>query len=58
MTSGTLTFSPGTTTQTVLVPVTGDKGDSEESETLTLTLSGPSPERVRLADGTATGTIR
>ena len=38
--------------------MTGDQDDGEEAETLTMTLSGPSPERVRLADGTATGTIR
>ena len=56
--SGTLTFSPGTTTQTALVPVTGDQDDGEEAETMTMTLSGPSPEGVRLADLTATGTIR
>ena len=32
--------------------------DSEASETLVLTLSSRSPARVRLADSTATGTIR
>ena len=54
-TSGTLTFNPLTTTQTISVPVLDDAID-EGSETMTLTLSNPSTN-VRLADATATGTI-
>jgi hypothetical protein len=37
--TGTLTFAPGTTTQSVTVPVTGDNLD-ENDETFNLTLSG------------------
>ena len=56
-TSGTLTFAAGDTSKTVAVPVLDDELD-EGSETLTLTLSNPSPARVKLADAEATGTIR
>ena len=35
-----------------------DDNHEEGNETLTLTLSNPSPSRVRLADSFATGTIR
>ena len=52
--SGTLTFSPGDTVQTVSVVTTDDSAD-EEDETFTLTLS--SPTNATLADSTATGTI-
>ena len=56
-TSGTLTFAPDDTEETVSVPVLVDAHD-EGSETMTLTLTNPSPsEHVRIADGTATGTI-
>ena len=56
-TSGTLTFAPDDTEETVSVPVLVDAHD-EGSETMTLTLTNPSPsEYVRIADGTATGTI-
>ena len=55
-TSGTLTFAAGATSKTVSVPVADDAHD-EGSETMTLTLSNPSPARVKLADATATGTI-
>ena len=56
-TSGTLTFAAGVTERTVAVPVLEDTHD-EGQETLTLTLSDPVPAAyVRLADGTATGTI-
>ena len=53
-TSGTLTFAPGDTEETVSVPALADEHD-ESSETLTLTLSNP--VGARIADGTATGTI-
>ena len=56
-TSGTLTFAPDDTEETVSVPVLVDAHD-EGSETMTLTLTNPSPsDYVRTADGTATGTI-
>ena len=52
--SGTLTFAPNETEQTVSV-ATVDDDDDEENETFTLTLSGPT--NATLGDGTATGTI-
>ena len=52
--SGTITFSPGVTTQTVHVGVIGDTA-VEPSETFTVTLSAPSG--VTIAKGTAVGTI-
>ena len=55
-TSGRLTFGPLETSKTVSVPVLDDAVD-EGSETMTLTLSNPSPSSVKLADATATGTI-
>ena len=56
-TSGTLTFAPDDTEETVSVPVLVDAHD-EGAETTTLTLTNPSPsDYVRIADGTATGTI-
>ena len=55
-TSGTLTFTPGQTSQTVSVPVLEDSHD-EGSETLTLRLRNPAPTHVRLADAQATGTV-
>ncbi len=56
-TSGTLAFAAGVTERTVSVAVLDDAHD-EGTETLTLTLSDPSPASyVRIADGTATGTI-
>ena len=55
-TSGTLTFVAGEVAKTVSVAVLDDVHD-EASETLTLTLSNPTPNTVRLADSTATGTI-
>ena len=55
-TSGTLTFAVGETSKTVSVPVLDDEHD-EGSETMTLGLSNPSPARVKLVDGEATGTI-
>ena len=55
--SGTLIFAAGETEKTVQVAVLDD-GHHEDSETMTLTLSNPSPARVKLADAEATGTIR
>ena len=55
-TSGTLTFAAGETSATVSVPVLDDAHD-EGSETMTLTLSNPSPTRVKIDDAQATGTI-
>ena len=56
-TSGTLTFTALQTWKTVSVPVLEDAHD-DGGETLTLTLSNPTPSAyVRIADGTATGTI-
>ena len=56
--SGTLTFTPETTTQTIPVQVTNNQDNSQGVRTLTLTLSDPSPVRVRLAHPTATGNIQ
>jgi hypothetical protein len=53
--SGTLTFAPGTTSQTVTVRVNGD-GTFEPDEALTLRLSAPGGAVITTA--TATGTIR
>lgn len=39
--SGTLTFGPGSTTQTILIPIRNDT-TAEEAETFTVTLSNPS----------------
>jgi hypothetical protein len=52
--SGTLTFSPGTTTQTVAIILRGDT-TFESNETFTVGLSGASNANV--ADNQATGTI-
>ncbi|MBL9123199.1 MAG: cellulase family glycosylhydrolase [Planctomycetaceae bacterium] len=52
--SGTLTWNPGQTTQTIAVTVAGDVRD-EENETFTVVLSSPSG--ASLARSTATGTI-
>ena len=57
LTSGTLSFGPLETSKTISVPVLDDAHD-EGPETLTLTLSNPSPSNVKLADASATGTIR
>ncbi len=55
--SGTLSFAAGETEKTVSVAVLDDVLD-EGSETMTFTLSNPSPSTVKLADAEATGTIR
>ena len=52
--SGTLSFSPGMTTQAVKVAVLGDSSD-EADETFTVALSGATGGVI--ADGTGTGTI-
>ena len=53
--SGTLTFLPGTTTQTINVPVFGDR-DFELDETFFLNLSNPTAAEIVRAQGV--GTIR
>ncbi len=53
-TTGTLTFAPNETSQTVRVPILGDLLD-EANETFRVTLS--SPTVATIADGAATGTI-
>ncbi len=55
ITPDTLTFVPGTTTQTITVMVTGDT-DEEGDETVIVTLSNPDNATIATADGT--GTIR
>ena len=52
--SGTLTFAPGTTSQTVSITIAGDT-TVESAETLSLTLSNP--VNALVDDGIATGTI-
>ena len=55
--SSTLTFEPGAMQKTISVAVLDDAHD-EGDETMRLTLSNPQPAAyVRIADGTATGTI-
>jgi len=53
-TSGTLTFAPGVTSQTVNVGILGDT-TSESNETFSVALSNPSGATI--SRGTATGTI-
>jgi CSLREA domain-containing protein len=53
-TSGTLTFAPGVTTQTITVNVVGDT-TPEPNETFTVNLS--TPANATIAAGTGTGTI-
>jgi Calx-beta domain len=54
-TSGTLTFAPGETRQTITVPVNGDRL-GEPNETFVVNLS--SPTNATIADGQGVGTIR
>ena len=54
--TGTLTFAPEETSQTVAVAVLNDDHD-DGGETFTLTLSHPAGGNAYLADATATGTI-
>ena len=56
ITGGTLTFTPGTTTQNIDVTVTGDTID-EENETVVVELSNPVNATITPPDGTGTGTI-
>jgi len=51
--SGTLSFAPGVTSQTVAVAVLGDT-QFEDDETFVLTLSAPSDASLAVAQGTAT----
>ncbi len=53
-TSGTLTFDPGTTTRTILVPVIGDR-TVENTETFSVVLSDP--VNATIARGVGIGTI-
>ena len=53
ITAGTLTFAPGTTTQSIDVTVTGD-ADDEGDETVILRLSGETNATITTADGTGT----
>ena len=53
-TSGTLTFAPGATLQTITVPIVGEQL-SESDEFLTVTLSNPTGAAI--GDGSAFGTI-
>ena len=52
--SGTLTFAPGVTSQTILVPIIGDTLD-ESDETFTVVLSNPT--NVQLGPSSSTATI-
>jgi hypothetical protein len=55
-TSGTLTFAPGVTTQTISITIYGDK-TKEPNETFTVTLSNPTNATIASGAGTATVTI-
>ena len=55
-TTGTLTFAPNVTTQTISIPILADAID-EENETFTVTLSTPTNATVSASAGTATMTI-
>ena len=56
--SGTLTFAPGVTSQTVTVVVNGDtQGGEDPSETFTVTLSVPVNATILGGTGVGTGTI-
>ena len=55
-TSGTLTFTPNVTTQTISIPILADTID-EENETFTVALSSPTNATVSTSAGTATMTI-
>jgi thiamine pyrophosphokinase len=52
-TSGTLTFAPGVTSQTISVPVIGDTVN-EADETFTVTLTSPTNATITTATGTGT----
>jgi hypothetical protein len=54
--SGTLTFAPGTTTQTISITIAGDR-TRESNETFVVNLTGPTNATVAPSGGTATVTI-
>lgn len=54
-TSGTLTFNPGTTTQSIIVPILNSSFGEGNSKTFTVTLSNPT--HATLAMNVGTGTI-
>ncbi len=54
--SGTVTFAPGETTQTITVTINGDTTD-EDDETFDVTLTAPSPSSSTITTATATATI-
>ncbi len=54
--AGTLTFTAGTTSQTIAVTVTGDALD-DTGETIVLTLSAPTNATLAAASASGTGTI-
>ena len=55
-TTGTLTFAPNVTTQTISIPILADTID-EANETFTVALSSPTNATVSSSSGTATMTI-
>ena len=55
--SGTLTFAPGATTQTISVTVNGDTTD-EADETFDVNLTTPSPSSSTITTASATGASR
>jgi hypothetical protein len=54
-TTGTLTFAPGKTAQTVPVPIRGDRKDEKRTEYFSVNLSGPT--NATIADASGKGTI-
>ncbi|MBC7820477.1 MAG: hypothetical protein IAG10_26630, partial [Planctomycetaceae bacterium] len=55
-TSGTVTFAPGETTKTILIPIVDD-AIVESSETFTVTLTGATAASISSTSGKAKGTI-
>src|SRR5262249_2021864 len=54
--SGTVTFNPGDTAQTITIPVNGDT-TTENDETFTVNLFGANPNNIQLSPSSAVGTI-
>lgn len=54
--SGTVTFAPGETSQTISVTINGDT-TAEADETFSVNLTAPSPSSVTITTATATATI-
>jgi hypothetical protein len=54
--SGTLTFPPGVTTQTLVVPIIGDTSDEADQESFVVNLGAPT--NATLADAQGVGTIQ